>query len=302
MSATPAKSTTSSTPASTPASTPTSTTTSSTTCDTCTSCKTIFSQSKIKMLYDGDFALDTFEKIALRWKDCIICLFYDEGPESKDWGKIFGISAQRIHGPQLTACNIELSLGVAKAFTEVASNGGHPYHWVGLKGYPFILIYRQGVPVASYSGDSAVEPFVDYCVSLACKHDYYEREILRAGVQLDKNYQMGPTNFYPREDMKMRTKSYEYVNGTSVRDFKRIPISEEGSQLAIAEQKLLTTPVAITPAPTTTPAATIPAPAATTPAAPVESTGEELELPESLRTEEVRTPEVPKETGEENEL
>lgn len=211
----------------------------STTCDTCTRSITIFSQNKIRMMYDGDFALDTFEKVALRWKDCIVCLFYDEGPESKDWGKIFSLSAQRVHGPQMAACNIELSQGVARAFTEVASNGGHPYHWAGLKGYPFILVYRAGVPVGVYSGDSAVEPFVDYCVSLACRYDYFEREILRSGVHVEKNYQMGPSGFYPSEENKLRTKSYEYTNGVSIRNYKRVPISEQGSQLAQVEQQLL---------------------------------------------------------------
>src|SRR5690606_30094143 len=114
-----------------------------------------------------------------------------------DWGKIFAVSAQRIHGPQMAACNIELSQGVTRAFTEIASNGGHPYHWLGLKGYPFIVVYRQGVPVGVYDGDAAVEPFVDYAVSLACSYNYFERELLRSGVHVETNYQMGPTGFYP---------------------------------------------------------------------------------------------------------
>lgn len=280
---------------------------SSTTCDTCTKCMTIFSQNKIRMLYDGDFVLDTFEKVALRWKDCIVCLFYDEGVESKDWAKIFAISAQRIHGPQMAACNIELSQGVARAFTEIASNGGHPYHWAGLKGYPFILVYRAGVPVGVYSGDSAVEPFVDYCVSLACRYDYFEREILRSGVQVEKNYQMGPSGFYPREDTKLRTKSYEYTNGTSLRDYKKVPISEQGSQLAQAEQQFLSQQSnSVTQQPTVQ--ANSQQQSTTQVNPPVQQTNteapaeeeERFQFPPSLSSnEEVSTPQVPRESNEE---
>lgn len=202
----------------------------------------LFSQDSVKELDSSDFLLDSSDKITIKWAECIIVLFYAQNRESKDLVKIFSLSAQQIPGTIMAGCNLMVKRKVAKAFTEVRTDEDHPYHWAGLKGYPFILVYRKGIPRAAYNGDRSVEAIVDWSTTLACKSGYNEHFISVAGVETENDYQMGPTNKYPGDNNvnPVRTKSEEYITGKPIRGYNpKLPISEQNSPLAQREEQLL---------------------------------------------------------------
>lgn len=181
----------------------------------------LFAQDSVKRLSSSDFNLDTPEKITLKIPECTIVLFYGQNAESTSLARIWSLVAQQTAGPVLAATNIIADPKIAQAMTEIRGMGSHPYHWAAMKGYPFILTYRSGYPVAFYNGERSVQALTDWAMSLACQANYYERYDLSAGVRIDNTneFKMPSPQQYPSNDNSnpVRTQSNQFTTATALR-------------------------------------------------------------------------------------
>jgi len=181
----------------------------------------VFAQNSVLKLTSNDFKLDTPERISLRKDECTIVLFYGNNNESNQLAKLWSQVAQETVGPTMAACNLVEEKKVATAMMEIKSMGSHPFHWASMRGYPFILDYRGGWPVAFYNGDRSVQAMLDWVMTLACQANYYERYDLSGGAQTDSKLEMSNSTQYPSADGSnpIRTQSSEYKTNKPVRQF-----------------------------------------------------------------------------------
>jgi hypothetical protein len=137
-----------------------------------------FASENVQRLSEDDFDIDAPGYITLkknRGNDgCTLILFYIENNESLALARVWSLVAQQVAGPKFAAINMITEKKVAQAFTAVGTLGAHPYHWASLRQYPFVLVYRDNIPVAGYNGALSVQPLVDFSLTLACKAGYYE--------------------------------------------------------------------------------------------------------------------------------
>lgn len=188
----------------------------------------LFAQESVKRLGAGDFSLDSKEKIALKYPDCILVLFYTENTESHNLMKIWSIAAEQVAGPVFASCNILVERKVAEAFTAIRSDGSHPLHPFSPRGYPIIMVYRNGWPMAVYNGARAVQPIIDYALTLACQASYFEPMQMAGGVQAE--VQMEMPAYVPYEGAAVKTMSNQYEVGKSVRGYDpNLPVTAVGS-------------------------------------------------------------------------
>lgn len=198
--------------------------------------ETLFAQESVKRIGYDDFNHDTY---ALNIKECSLILFYGRNTESIALVKIFAIVAQQVVGPIFGACNLFVERKVAEFFTKLRSDGSHPLHWSGIRGYPFILVYRSGWPVAFYNGDRSVQAISDFSLTLACQANYLEPIQEAGGIQVEANYEMGPDRPYqnlPSEPERIRTVSSQYINSQPIRGYDpNLPVTVTGSAQAAQE-------------------------------------------------------------------
>ncbi len=201
----------------------------------------LFSIDTIKRMGANDFVLDSNYKIGLKWSDCIILLFYSENQESHDLAYIFAVVSQQVVGPVMAACNLYAERDVAKAFTEIAGMGTHMFHWAGMQEIPFIMVYRNGIPVGIYNGDPSVTALTDWVMTLACKANYYDTKRLTASVQVEGAFQLGsvPEDYTEKSATnKIRHKSIEYHTDKPIRGYNpNMEVSYEGSEIAEKESE-----------------------------------------------------------------
>ena len=178
--------------------------------------RTIFSTSTVKNMTDGDFNLSSKDMITINDDNCTLILFYVENEESKQLATIWAISAQQTAGPIFGAVNLLHEKKVAETFMKLKSMNGHPLHSYSLRGYPFILVYRGGWPVAFYNGSRTVNAIIDYALTLACNIDYSEPVSLGAGMQAEYQLEIGSYDVYSNLESlrgnKIRKNSLEYDN------------------------------------------------------------------------------------------
>lgn len=141
------------------------------------------------------FALASDNKIAIVFSDFIISLFYVENQESMDMIEIFLLVVQQVAGVKFAACNLILERDVATAFMELGSKPG-PSAQFSPRGYPFILAYRGGYPIAYYNGDRSVESITSWILTRARDPGYYEPRMLAASMQVEAPYVMPPYDPY----------------------------------------------------------------------------------------------------------
>lgn len=180
----------------------------------------IFAQEAVKMLNEADFDLASDTKINIRYKECMLVLFYGDNIESRNLAEIWGLAAKQVAGPVFAACNLMVSKRVAEGFTSLNMQGGS-LHWARLKGLPFILTYQNGWPVGFYNGERAVQPIIDYSLVLACRSDYHEPINLFGGLQSDKNlnFEMKSVNPYGDANNPRRTDSGKFKVDSPVRTY-----------------------------------------------------------------------------------
>lgn len=176
--------------------------------------QTLFAQDAVKQLNLGDFETTGRERILLKHHGCYLILFYGENTESLDLVKIWQMAAAQVAGPIFAAVNLMAERKLAEIFTSVRADPDSPLHWASLRGIPFILVYRNGWPVAAYNGERAVQPLIDYALTLACEANYREPVQLAAGMQAQSNLEMpGFKQYEPRTD------STQFTVQTPIRGF-----------------------------------------------------------------------------------
>lgn len=153
-----------------------------------------FGPEVVKRLTQDDFNTDDRSLITLKHRECTLVMFYINNKESRDLMVIYAALANQVPGPTFGIVNMNNERKVAQAFTELRSNGSHSLHWAGLRGYPSILVYRDGWPVAFYNGAREVQAMTDYVLSLPCNANYYEQIQVAASADITPapRYQMAP--------------------------------------------------------------------------------------------------------------
>ena len=195
---------------------------------------TLFAQNAVYPLTSDDFNINSSAPITMKWDDCMLVLFYGNNQESIDLAKIWQLVASSTAGPLFGACNIIVHRSVAEAFTKIKAHNS-PLRSFALKGFPTIITYQGGWPVGVYNGERAVQPIVDYAMTLACNADYLEPQQLFKGVQVDNDYEMAGVKYH-----KPYTSSVQFVNGDSFRGFDaRQPVVLTGTPAAAQEARQL---------------------------------------------------------------
>jgi hypothetical protein len=136
---------------------------------------TIPNSRSIKIFREKDFALDTKDKICIYDEKCNIVFFYTESPDSKRILEVFLSVAESIVGPNFGTCNVNLERGVSSAFEEISINKDHPLHWVAIRKYPFMLIYRGFYPVNFYDGPANPTIMANFCLNVANNNNFHIR-------------------------------------------------------------------------------------------------------------------------------
>lgn len=215
---------------------------------------TLFAQNSVLPLTELDFELDTNHPITIKQKECALILFYTENQESRDLAQIWSLVAQVAPGPSYYAVNMLLYPRIASAFTQIGAVNSslRPFE---LKGYPFILSYQNGWPVAFYNGERSVGTLADWAMTLACRASYYEPIQLAGGVQVNDDFQMGGWTEYtpPRQT------SLQYTIGNPIRRFNE----GSGVNLITTEQRAAEQPTIESGGPASelpTPSSALPAP------------------------------------------
>lgn len=198
-----------------------------------------FAQQAVERLRSSDFALDTPSRVGLRQRrECILVLFYTENIESRRIIPIWAEAATQVAGPVFAAVNLLSDRDVASAFTSLQSDPNNPFHWAGLQGIPFILVYRDGWPVAVYNGERAVQPLVDYALTLACQATYREPVQLAGGAQVDPERNIGMSGWV---EFEPRRTSLDYTSDRPARgyrpDLPDFVVGSEGERQVEANQE-----------------------------------------------------------------
>jgi hypothetical protein len=177
----------------------------------------IFKQNSVKILDSDDFNLSQASlSITLSTlKDCILILFHSNNLESEELSIIWEKAAENAPGITWAAVNLKTEKKIARAFTNLT--GDEPYFWAKLKQIPFILVYRQGFPVAFYNGARETQTLVDYALDLACSPNYHERlQVGKSTLSDDRSEMTGYRAYKFGEDRKV---SGEFSADKSLRGF-----------------------------------------------------------------------------------
>lgn len=175
--------------------------------------QTLFAQDAVKQLTSADFTVNKQSRIKLVYEDCYLILFYGNNQESDDLLQVWQSAAAQVAGPIFASVNLFTEKAVATAFTQIRSESDNPLNWAGLRGIPFILVYRQGWPVGFYNGPRETETIIDYSLELACSASYKETIQNASGSQPDQNIGIEPTF-----DNPLYTQSTNY-NGDTGRGY-----------------------------------------------------------------------------------
>lgn len=223
--------------------------------------QSLFVQSAVTRLTSSDFNLSAKERITMKWNDCMLVLFYTENEESKTLMTIWANAAKQVAGPKFGAVNLLFERKIAETFANLNSEDT-PLKWAALKQVPFIIVYRNGWPVAFYNGERNVQAIIDYSLTLACKSEYYETIQLFGSMKATDNFEMGGLKEY---DPK-RTESIQYTANNPVRQYNEdvgLVVADKSKQV-----QQLATPTSASSAPVTA-ASPIEAPVAGAASTPV---------------------------------
>lgn len=191
----------------------------------------LFGQEAVKVLRESDFNLESNEQITIKYKDCMLILFYSQNTESIQLASIWAEIGRQVAGPIFAGVNLLRERKIAEAFANL-NFSDNPYRWAALKQQPFILSYRGGHPQAFYNGDRSVQAITDWALTLACTMGYEEHIQIPASMQTENNYQMNKWKEYDPS----RTNSAEYTTATPIRGYNSsLPVTLVGSQAAAQE-------------------------------------------------------------------
>ena len=152
----------------------------------------LFRYVRVRELQDEDFLLSTAEKIVLRATGCSAVLFYvRNNATSRGLRDIWNVLSENFAGINFFAVNASLRVNIMRAFQQVNDDPDHPLSPYYIRGYPTILIYREGAvpgaswPKAFYNGDLSTDALQDWLLQLACVPGYTETPAIREGVVMD---------------------------------------------------------------------------------------------------------------------
>jgi hypothetical protein len=190
---------------------------------------TIFGRRSVKVLDASDFLLDDFIPIRLKWDDCTLLLLYIDNQESLHLAQVFAAAAGSSTVP-FASVNLSRERKVATAFTSMNSKPGAFGH-MSPKGYPIIIVYQGGVPVAFYNGERDAQALVDYSQTLACTFGYVELVQFAASNKMDQSIEMGGFNRAPAY-----TSSVQYTAAQPIRQYDPTTgVVQTGSQASAVE-------------------------------------------------------------------
>ncbi|MFS8160086.1 MAG: protein disulfide isomerase family protein [Candidatus Roizmanbacteria bacterium] len=155
----------------------------------------LFRTIQVKELQNEDFLLQTVERIALRATGCSIVLFYTLGNRtSTSMRAVWNELSERFAGVNFFAVNASRRINIMKAFDDVKNDNDHPLNAYRLRGFPTILVYREGGsqsgiswPKAFYNGELSTTALQNWILTLACEPGYTETPTIREGVVSDLN-------------------------------------------------------------------------------------------------------------------
>lgn len=173
---------------------------------------TIFGRRTVKTLDASDFLTDDFIPIRLKWDDCTLLLLHTDNQESIDLAKVFSVAAGASTVP-FASVNLTREKKVAVAFTRMNSKPG-AFGRMAPAGYPTIMVYQSGVPVAFYNGERDAQALVDYSQTLACSFGYVELEQLAGSIKMDSSIEIGGYNRAPKY-----VTSSQYTAGQPIRQY-----------------------------------------------------------------------------------
>lgn len=204
-----------------------------------------FATNTISMLDPDDFDLSAPIYIGLKDKRCTVILFYNQLQESQELMKIWAAVAEEAVGPVYGACNVAEHRRVAEAFASVSSNTSNPFHQVGLKGWPVIIAYRDGFPVAVYNGDYNTGALGDWALTYACQGRNRELIQLSAGTRFDEQLtQEKPEPYINAEGQENRVKrsSVDYTVDSPVRPLEKGLKGNVNPSSSSSGEELVSTP------------------------------------------------------------
>lgn len=143
----------------------------------------LFLEQKVHNFRNSDFALDSEVPIALRYKDSILMLFYNDlNREDRDMAGIWQSVARLGVIGTFGAVNLRTEIEVNEAINKVRTQS---YDFAP-RSIPEIIIYQKHFPQAFYNGPREINAIVDYVLALACDANYHRR-IHATGLQIHGN-------------------------------------------------------------------------------------------------------------------
>ena len=131
----------------------------------------------IKRYDDGDFASDTNDKICTYVQEPIAVLFYDETADGVNMLSIFSQASQYVNKIKLGVCHLGLETEAIEIFNFIKKMPDHPYHWVTLRKFPLLLVYRHGFPMAFYDGPPDASIMSEFLNKVAPNPNFHNRNI-----------------------------------------------------------------------------------------------------------------------------
>lgn len=136
---------------------------------------------KIRILKETDFALESKEKVVLQYDDVILVFFDDRSGLADAMRPVFIQAGELAAGPNYAICDVTIQDRVASVFTDIKAAPNNPFNWCG-QPFPFILVYRSGWPQAFYNGDLDPELLRRYSMELAGQPTYQEHNLNPRGA------------------------------------------------------------------------------------------------------------------------
>lgn len=178
----------------------------------------LFGQQAVKQLTEDDFELDSDTYIRLRYKSCMLILFYNDNIESQNLLQIWNIAGKQVVGPVFGSVNLNNNKLLAQAFTKLNMENSS-LHWAALKTMPFILVYQNRWPIGFYNGERTVQAIIDYSLVLACKAEYHEPVNLFGGMVTDNNLMMQGVTQYGSPTNPFKTTSLDFKGKENTRGY-----------------------------------------------------------------------------------
>lgn len=152
----------------------------------------LFRTIRVRELQDEDFILGSVERIVLKANGCSIILIYSlKDKVSRGLRVIWDDLADTFAGVNFFAINASRRINIMRAWQEVNDDPDHPLNAYRVRGYPAIIVYREGGqpglswPKAFYNGELSSSLLQNWILQLACTPGYTETPAIREGIVAD---------------------------------------------------------------------------------------------------------------------